>query len=57
MTKQIKANQVQYVGLSYVVSLDAIVGMMILTGDQDRYSFTLEQFTNKVLNGSIQTNN
>lgn len=55
--KQTKSNEVQYVGLTYIVSLDSLVGMMILTGDQDRYSFTLEQFTNKVLNGSIQTNN
>lgn len=57
MKQSIKANEVQYVGLTYLVSLDSLVGMMILTGDQDRYTFTLEQFTNKVLNGSIQTNN
>lgn len=52
-----KQNEVKYVGYTYHVSLDAIMGMMILTGRNDKYSFTLEQFTNKVLNGSIQTNN
>lgn len=49
-------NEVQYVGLDYKISMDTCLGMMILTGDQDRYTFTIEQFTNKVLNGSIQTN-
>ena len=55
--KPTKSNEITYVGLTYIVSLDSLVGMMVLTGDHDRHTLTLEQFTNKVLNGSIQTNN
>ena len=50
-----KSNEVNYVGLKYIVSLDSLVGMMVLTGENDRFTLTLEQFTNKVINGSIQS--
>lgn len=55
MNNNTKSNEVRYVGLTYLVSLDAIIGMMVLTGENDRYSMSVDVFTNKVINGSIQS--